>query len=1457
MTTASDAPDSAEITVQDDLAVRKTLGPYELKKKLGQGGMGAVYLAVNPAKKMQVAIKVLPREKAANPQLVKRFKAEAQNAAQLQHDNIVGVFETGEADGYLYIALEFVDGIDVYDLIQKRGVLPVKRSIDIIKQVSRALQHAHEQHIVHRDIKPANLLIRRDGVVKLADMGLARAVDESIETGITRAGTTVGTVDYMSPEQARNSKSADVRSDIYSLGCTWYHMLAGTPPFAEGSLTNKLHAHAKMAPPDPRDENPNVPEGVVAVMHRMMAKDPDERYQTPQELIKDLEGALINKEAVSRKILEGIVEQESDDDVDQGDSTYAVADPLPLKSRNPGRSKATTDSSTDDDYAAIPESSEVERANESHDELNGEPHDESTERSHSASSRKPGDQSTRQNPNKQDPSKQDSRAKGGASTATNTRQPTDEQPEDESGDPNLTLIPGKSPALGTARPGHAAKQTKDTRVHTHTDPANTDNANSATGKQGTAKQASTTSRPIAKSVKTEVTGGPRIPSHSLPPPKRKTEGDSAAGPAIPMSPKKLATIAGGIIALLILLSVVFPIIKKNLVGEEPLVVGVNPLEGAPPPPVPPAVPVNAVPVPAEGPNAPGAQQTVKDVLVERQDLLANSNPVTTGSRPGGTAGAELAVPDNQQRAQEWMDQPLQTAASPIFSIRKGQTVDSERQYPALQDALQKVSKEGGRLVLFHDGPFDLAPFELNGGIVSIEAAVGVRPRVRLIQGPENKAPGIVVNDGSLVLDGVDIVCDATAAPADQMWTWFHVQNGHIYVKRSSLTMIGQRKGPTVAFRQSGKPGSGSSDYRFLLDDSVVRGAGLQAASLENPSFESVMRNSLVISGQATGLTLLNPPKATADANRSMRFVRTTLSTQLQGLALLTPEGSVPVSTQISLEDSLFATPDDETPSILLQMSDWPAAKPRVGDASPFRNLTWKSTNSAALGFAKLVDCKADVGGPINDAGAWKQLWREPGSGIVFSSSHWPKSENKMLAQADLKIWSLKTLEELPVVFANPDEHPGCKLANLRAPDLSGPDQALASRVPRPRTPGPFIAKAFQQVDLTKTDLGKLIGSKPWDDGTVIVVNGQGSRTCSPIVIDGRRIRIQFNQIDALPFVIYPKAGPRSGEHGAFITVRNGGHLDLENGTFVFDPKDGPSITPWFMNVEGGSFALRKCRITAPVVIAGKNKGLIRWVSTPASSAKKGDGEFSTTGQIIDTRLVGNGMLVSMEAANMALISKNSAFISRQSVLDISRATTPTEAASVIDAENCTYLASGTQFVIHGNTMGMRPLPPIRVFHQDCVFATLQPDTAGKSVPLLMNLVGATDTAGLVDWGEESCGYAMELKAFFLASPTVSTGLVAPQDFSEQWLKKWGEKQIQRPLRTLDGVLFDKNLTHAATLIKPENLALHKSAKARTWSETGGAIGVKPEALEPAPAVPRPAPGIKKPGNNTPNSGLKL
>jgi eukaryotic-like serine/threonine-protein kinase len=290
----------------------KTLGRYRLEKKVGEGGMGAVYRAVDDELGRVVALKILPRDKAQNEMLVKRFKAEARAAANLKHKNIVGIYDSGEADGYLYIAMEFVDGIDVQDLLKRKGVLSPKRSLDIIRQVTLALEHAYEQNIVHRDIKPSNLMIMRDGSIKLADMGLARSMSDSDSAGITRAGTTVGTVDYMSPEQARDSKSADSRSDIYSLGASWYYMLTGEPPFPEGDLLNRITAHGTEPRPNPQAINEEVPDAISQIIETMMAIEPGGRFQTPSALLEELNTANLKAKAITTDLLSALADGDTD-----------------------------------------------------------------------------------------------------------------------------------------------------------------------------------------------------------------------------------------------------------------------------------------------------------------------------------------------------------------------------------------------------------------------------------------------------------------------------------------------------------------------------------------------------------------------------------------------------------------------------------------------------------------------------------------------------------------------------------------------------------------------------------------------------------------------------------------------------------------------------------------------------------------------------------------------------------------------------------------------------------------------------------------------------------------------------------------------------------------------------------------------------------------------------------------
>ena len=307
------------------------IGKYRVTAHLATGGMGAVYKAHDTESKRDVALKVLTPELASKPIMIERFRREAKNASKLNHPNVVRVYEFGEADGCFFIAMEFVEGIDLNEYVERKGPLDPEEALGLVGQAAKALDHAHRQGIVHRDVKPSNfLLTRKKGrlVVKLTDLGLSREA-RAEEFRVTRAGTTVGTVDYISPEQARDSGTADIRSDLYSLGCTWHHLLTGKAPFAEGGLAERLHKHLNVDPPDVRTANPRVSRATAAVLRRLLAKRPADRYQTPAELLKDLADLVGGGAPTGRRgLLLGLLED------DEGPAPAApAAGPSSAKSR--------------------------------------------------------------------------------------------------------------------------------------------------------------------------------------------------------------------------------------------------------------------------------------------------------------------------------------------------------------------------------------------------------------------------------------------------------------------------------------------------------------------------------------------------------------------------------------------------------------------------------------------------------------------------------------------------------------------------------------------------------------------------------------------------------------------------------------------------------------------------------------------------------------------------------------------------------------------------------------------------------------------------------------------------------------------------------------------------------------------------------------------------------------------
>lgn len=261
------------------------LGKHKLLKHLGTGGMSSVYLAEHVMLRRREAVKVLPPTKVDDSSYLDRFLREAQAAAKLEHPNIIRTYDIGCEDKTYYIAMEYIEGRDLYQYVKDEGPLQYEVAAKYVCQAATGLAHAHEKGLVHRDVKPANLLVDPKGTVKLLDLGLARFESEQASSLTVSHGEEIlGTADYIAPEQAINSHDVDARADIYSLGCTLYYLLTGGPPFAEGSLAQRLMKHQLEQPRSILDIRPETPHDLVRICQKMMAKKREDRYQSALEV---------------------------------------------------------------------------------------------------------------------------------------------------------------------------------------------------------------------------------------------------------------------------------------------------------------------------------------------------------------------------------------------------------------------------------------------------------------------------------------------------------------------------------------------------------------------------------------------------------------------------------------------------------------------------------------------------------------------------------------------------------------------------------------------------------------------------------------------------------------------------------------------------------------------------------------------------------------------------------------------------------------------------------------------------------------------------------------------------------------------------------------------------------------------------------------------------------------------
>jgi len=285
-------PDADGTYTAENSLIGKTLKHYKVLSVIGEGGMALVYKSRDERNSSIVALKVLKRGETVDQENLQRFLKEFKTGSKLNHPNIMQVYEIGEVDGTYFIAMEYINGSSLQEILDEKGRLSAEGTLKIGIQVAKALEFAFNQRIIHRDIKPENILISREGEVKITDLGLAKELKRYVSVNITKTGEGIGTLHYMSPEQVENTRDVDQRADIYSLGATLYECLCGQPPFDEVGVWKFVEAINEKPAPDLNERVPNLHPAVWPVMQKALAKRPEERQQTPTEFRQELDRLL-------------------------------------------------------------------------------------------------------------------------------------------------------------------------------------------------------------------------------------------------------------------------------------------------------------------------------------------------------------------------------------------------------------------------------------------------------------------------------------------------------------------------------------------------------------------------------------------------------------------------------------------------------------------------------------------------------------------------------------------------------------------------------------------------------------------------------------------------------------------------------------------------------------------------------------------------------------------------------------------------------------------------------------------------------------------------------------------------------------------------------------------------------------------------------------------------------------
>ncbi|TWT55834.1 Serine/threonine-protein kinase PrkC [Thalassoglobus neptunius] len=1322
----------------------KALGKYDITRCLGVGGMGTVFLATDRELNRTVALKVLSKERAENAILVRRFKSEGQAAALLSHPNMVGVYEAGEADGFFYLALEYVDGIDVHNLLRKRLVIPVKRSLAIVKQVAAALQVAHEKRLVHRDIKPANIMIARDGTVKLTDLGLARSLDNTLDTSITRDGTTVGTIDYMSPEQAADSKKTDIRSDLYSLGCTWYHMLTGHAPFPNGDLTNKLAAHAKAPPPDPRDENPDVPEAVVAVIHRLMAKQPGERYQTPTQLLDDLNSATLLMSQDSENLLAVLMEDDFEDDDESGSFVVQAEDQAELLKKKPTHTPSPTT---------------VQRVRKERPE--------STEPDGSDSVAIPVPDSEEFRPPARRAHEQSKSKRPDSKPKTPTRSRPSSSSEKAS--------PKTKPENKVARSKLPSKNTP------------------PKAKNSPPKQPRKSSKSSSK------------PKSKVLPPRKKKHADASEPkqpkgsrkPKVTLNWTRLGVIAGGLLALLILIFIVVRSFDNS--GEIPQT---NPYGDNY------DSPLNSENDPPSSPSTSDSPQLSSVDTKAPSEIDPASPSEAEGVPTVAAANDELR---DRRRLPEWMNPnwkvpPLNRQATVV--VRPGAHVTAESA-PSLNTALQQAFRSKTTIDVSAVKRESLQPQQVTVP-QTLQITSSREPPVFVVHKNSESSSEPATNrwisfsEGAVQIHGVHFfVCNSEPSTPLSL---FELNSCELTLTQCRFTIIGEGAVELITTSPNAK-----RPNNVVFEDCMVSGENISLTGSAQSSLGISARNSVFLSESGSicsaGKTDSTRPTSTLTVvlSNCLAATRDTLF-DLTGIDTTADQRSP--SIRIGIERSRLENLT-ENPATLLNVRNW--------SGTPTWNLNQLHENGIDFFVTD------SILGQFNFATSSESSENQHPEPV-----HWEAIEAPQTIDENVTASSASCLQDVQLETVTISGLVQCGLCS-REPSDSRNQPIGPSAANIPVVPSKVIERELailRIADLASEELASntktvkfdlngnrklqsFLDSNDCPNGSTVLLSGSGLVQAPPITLTNRQLTLQFQSTSETPLQVEPA----SGDNSQPMFHIQGGLIKFVEGDFSIPRTRGTEETAQFAMLSNGARmeivrTNLRTRMQSTSVVPTIN------ITNASTNASRSSPDLT----IRDSMFTGSGPIIQTQDASARIAVRNSILSSGGDLFQLGPS--PTPADLLID--HCTLSAARALVRIPTDESTRQ----WTVLMTDCVIG---PPTSQSTSYALVAGTSQTGLKNQLNWFELRTAHATVPRTLVAATPPL-TG-----DLETDWKQFWSPHNVIDVIEGPQAVLF-REVSPSETRLSPASFQLMPDSLAARWGEDGTAIGATTSQIGP----PQPA-----------------